>query len=79
MQQIAVTNASLKLNLLEGVKLKNICQFRPEYLPLTVTDYQIISLPNLRADVPTDILLAFDFPAFNLNEFGNYIVAEIQL
>lgn len=78
-QKIAVTNASLKLNLLEGVKLKNICQFRPEYLPLTVNDSQMISLQNLRADVPTDILLAFDFPAFNLNEFGNYIVAEVQL
>ncbi|KAF3889443.1 MULTISPECIES: vWA domain-containing protein [Nostocales] len=79
-QAIAVTDATLNLNLATGVKLKRCCRLRPDYLPLTETTSQEIHLRNLRVDTATDVLLALEVPALSANQLpGNYAIAQVQL
>ena len=79
-QAIAVADVTLKIDLAGGVRLKNCCQFRPDYLPLLETNPQEIHLRNLRSDIATDVLLALEVPGLNANQLaGSYAIAQVQL
>ena len=63
-----------------GVKLKNCCQFRPDYLPVLETNPQEIHLRNLRANTANDLLLALEVPGLNASQIaGSYAIAQVQL
>lgn len=79
-QTIALEDAILKLDLAAGVRLKNCCQFRPDYLPLAETATGEIRLRNLRSDTSTDVLLALEVSALSAGQLpGTYLLAQIQL
>ncbi|MBW4628299.1 MAG: VWA domain-containing protein [Brasilonema octagenarum HA4186-MV1] len=79
-QTIAVEDVTIKLDLAAFVRLKSLCQFRPDYLPLAETATGEILLRNLRADTSTDVLLALEVSAQNPGQLsGTYTIAKIQL
>lgn len=79
-QTIAVADVTLKLNFADGIKLKNCCQFRPDYLPLIETNPGEILLRNLRSDTSTDVLLSLEVSALNPSQPpGYYAIAQVQL
>ncbi len=79
-QAIAFTDVTLKIELAGGVKLKNCCQFRPDYLPVLETNPQEIHLRNLRSDTANDVLLALEVPGLNASQIaGSYAIAQVQL
>ena len=60
-QKIPVENARLTVRpLLEDAVVKSICRIRPDFTPMDVSG--TIRVGTLRADVPTDFLLAVTIP-----------------
>ncbi|WP_190464730.1 MULTISPECIES: vWA domain-containing protein [Oscillatoriales] len=79
-QTISVADAVLKINLADGVRVKNCCQFRPDYLPLGETAKGEINLRNLRSDTSTDVLLGLEVSSLNpIHPPGSYAIAEVGL
>lgn len=67
-QAIVADRVTLKLEPASGVTVQGFCQFRPEYLPLEETQRNQLSLSNVRADGPTDILIELSLPPLTFGE-----------
>jgi Ca-activated chloride channel homolog len=79
-QAIAIDQATLKLNLANGVKLLGFCRFRPDYLPLEEFAKNELAIGILQSDRPTDILISFAVDSIGFGEtIGNRQIVALEL
>lgn len=67
-QAIATESARLQLSLAAGTKFKGFCRFRPDYVPLELNPRNELILGALRTNTATDILIALEIPALQMND-----------